>query len=317
MIRTYLQQLKESDVGLVNCADIIWCTIRYGASPSNYTLFGFKYLTGKERATYVTNRLSRKMIRHFNDQKYIDLFEDKTKFAELFSAYFGRKWISTENLSYESFLRFIDGEERFIYKPINNAQGKGIIVFEHLDDVKRVYATISKSGEKAILEQWITQHPVLDNVYSDAINCLRIITVCCNQNVQMLAGGVTWGNGMKIANASASGIVSPVNFATGILEKPASDFSGNIYACHPITGVALVGLQLPYWEETVQMVKEAARRIPQVGYVGWDIAITPCGPIIIEGNTTPGYRYYQIPAHMVNHIGNRAVYEACLRKIRK
>lgn len=313
MIRTYIQQLKENQQKGLSSADMIWCTIRYGASPNNYCSFGFRELSGPERATYVTNRLSRKMIKRFNNQEYINLFEDKVLFAELFSDYFARKWISTENMTYDRFQAFIEGEEKFIYKPISNAQGQGIRVFDHFSNVKEIYEEISKQNEKAILEQWITQHPTLNNVYSQAINCLRIITVCQDGHVDFLAGGMTWGNGKKIANASASGIVSPVNFETGILEKPAADFSGNVYHNHPITGAAMVGLQLPYWQETLQMVRDAAQRVPQVGYVGWDIAITPCKPIIIEGNTTPGYKYYQIPAHMDNRKGNRAVYEACYK----
>lgn len=125
---------------------------------------------------------------------------------------------------------------------------------------------------------------------------------------------MTWGNGKKIANASASGIVSPVNFETGILEKPAADFQGGYYHNHPITNANLVGIELPYWNEIKEMLISAAKEIPQVAYVGWDVAITPSGPILIEGNTTPGYRYYQIPQHMENKCGNRSVYEKCLNE---
>ena len=31
-----------------------------------------------------------------------------------------------------------------------------------------------------------------------------------------------------------------------------------------------------------------AHEIPQVAHVGWDMAITPTGPAIIEGNDFPG-----------------------------
>lgn len=113
---------------------------------------------------------------------------------------------------------------------------------------------------------------------------------------------------MEIANASASGIVSPVNFKTGILDKPAADFYGHVYMKHPITGADLLNLEVPYWNEVVTMLENAASEVPEVGYVGWDVAITPNGPILIEGNTTPGYRYYQIPVHMESKCGNKEVY---------
>jgi len=314
MIKTYLKQLKENGTGLSSYLDMIMCTLRYGASPNNYKNFGFKELNSRERSTYVTNGLSRKIIKKFNDPAYIDFFEDKTKFAKRFSEYFGREWISTSNLDYNAFVEFVEGKEKFIYKPIENAQGQGIIVFDDLQYSEKIYDEISNLPGEAILEEWIEQHRDLDKVYSQAINCLRIITFCKNDTVKFLAGGVTWGNGKKIANASASGIVSPVNFETGVLEKPAADFNGGCYKQHPITNAELVGLQLPYWNEIKDMLTHAAKEIPQVAYVGWDIAITPDGPVLIEGNTTPGYRYYQIPQHMENKCGNRTIYESCLNE---
>ncbi len=100
-------------------------------------------------------------------------------------------------------------------------------------------------GEIAILEQWIDQHPLLSQIYPDAINCLRIITVLKDNKLHFIAGGITWGNGAKIANASASGIVSPVDFQTGILNQAAADFHGNSFSTHPLTGEKLTGFQIP------------------------------------------------------------------------
>lgn len=312
MIRTYLSQIRQNAHGIIETLDMIWCTIQYGASPNNYVSFDFKHLNAKERNTYVTNRISRKIIKRFNNPDYINLFEDKTKFAERFSDYLGRSWISTEKLSYNDFLLFLEGKNKFIYNPVGNAQGQGIKVYDNLSEPKKIFDEVMYSGQKAILEEWIQQHERFDTIYDKAINCLRIITIYKNNKTKFLAGGVTWGNGMQIANASASGIVSPVNFKTGILEKPAADFYGNIYERHPITGADLLNLKIPFWNEVVTMLENAASEVPEVGYVGWDVAITPDGPILIEGNTTPGYRYYQIPAHMENKCGNKETYIECL-----
>ena len=306
-LKLFIQQMKEGG----NPLDIIWCGMMYGASPNNYREFGFSRLTAVQRKTYVTNRLSRKMIKRFNDPDYINIFEDKTQFAERFEKYFGRKWISSTELTKEkldSFINAIGG--KFIYKPAGEAQGQGIKVFENVE-AESVWNEI-KDKPKAILEEWITQHEELNKIYSDAINCIRIITVFKDGKNHFLTGGITWGNGKKIANASASGIVSPVNFETGLLEKPAADFYGHSYTKHPITGENVIGIKLPYWKETLAMLDKAAAEIPQVGYIGWDVAITPSGPIIIEGNTTPGYKYYQIPKHMTNKTGNKSIYQQFL-----
>jgi hypothetical protein len=42
------------------------------------------------------------------------------------------------------------------------------------------------------------------------------------------------------------------------------------------------------WDEVVAFLDRAARELPTVPYVGWDIAVGPNGPILVEGNWTPG-----------------------------
>lgn len=307
-VGTFINQLSRGN----NYFDVFWCALRYGASPNNYYDFGFKNLTATQRSSYVTNRFSRKMIKRFNDPAYIDIFEDKVRFAEYFSDFYGRKWISTSNLTVEKLSDFTSQlrVNKLIYKPVGNAQGQGIHVLDNIHDIEGLYSSISQYGQTAIIEEWISQHTILSNVYPEAVNCIRIISVYVNHKTHFLAGGVTWGNGKRIANASASGFVSPVNFETGVLEKPGADFYGHVYEVHPITGVNILGLKLPYWKDTLEMLEKASTVVPQVGYIGWDIAITPEGPVIIEGNTTPGYKYYQIPAHMENKRGNKDRYMA-------
>ena len=42
------------------------------------------------------------------------------------------------------------------------------------------------------------------------------------------------------------------------------------------------------FNEAVELVKKAAKVVPEIGYIGWDVAISENGPIIIEGNCFPG-----------------------------
>ena len=55
------------------------------------------------------------------------------------------------------------------------------------------------------------------------------------------------------------------------------------------------------------MVEKAARMIPQVGYVGWDVAFTPNGPCLVEGNNFPGTRH--LPAARPHPRSDRDVCE--------
>ena len=42
------------------------------------------------------------------------------------------------------------------------------------------------------------------------------------------------------------------------------------------------------FREAIELVEKAAEVIPEVAYVGWDVAIGRNGPELIEGNPFPG-----------------------------
>ena len=53
---------------------------------------------------------------------------------------------------------------------------------------------------------------------------------------------------------------------------------------HPNSGVIFEEYRLPFWEETLALVKESHRKLSCIATIGWDIAITEMGPVVIEGN---------------------------------
>ena len=61
-----------------------------------------------------------------------------------------------------------------------------------------------------------------------------------------------------------------------------------------ITNIKFDGFQIPYWEEIKEMVLKAALVNDKVNLVGWDVAISKNGPLIIEGNRGPGFDLVQI-----------------------
>lgn len=61
-----------------------------------------------------------------------------------------------------------------------------------------------------------------------------------------------------------------------------------------MTNIKFDGFQIPYWEEIKEMVLKAALVNDKVNLVGWDVAISKNGPLIIEGNRGPGFDLVQI-----------------------
>ena len=74
--------------------------------------------------------------------------------------------------------------------------------------------------------------------------------------------------------------------------------------------------KIPMYKESVELAKKVSKIVKEVRYVGWDIALTPKGPTIIEGNEYPGHDIYQLPAHRTNNIGVLPKFEESLGKIK-
>jgi hypothetical protein len=59
------------------------------------------------------------------------------------------------------------------------------------------------------------------------------------------------------------------------------------------TGYEFAGFEVPYFMEALDTVKTAAAILPH-RLVGWDIAITEEGPVLLEGNIDFGFWGAQI-----------------------
>jgi len=65
------------------------------------------------------------------------------------------------------------------------------------------------------------------------------------------------------------------------------------YDRHPVTGVAIAGRDVPCWDAVAALAERAHRVTRDRVLVGWDIAITPSGPLLLEGNSYPDVHYPQ------------------------
>ena len=63
-----------------------------------------------------------------------------------------------------------------------------------------------------------------------------------------------------------------------------------------VSNVKIENFQIPYWNEVVTLCIKAASKYDDNKSIGWDVAITQRGPILIEGNHDWGARVWQMPA---------------------
>lgn len=294
--------------------DLVHCSVKYKTSPHNYEVMGFADLSKEQRKTFFTFADNIAMMEKYNSKKHEAIFYNKFIFSKVFSDFYGRKCIMTNYLTEEDFDKFMEGENKIVYKPVNAAQGKGVEVLDLADfsSATELYKYVM-SLPKGIIETWIVQHPAISDLYPKAVNPIRINTVLDNDELHIMTSTLSIGHNSKIANASINALFALVDPKTGKVLTDACDYDGGVYEKHPETGAVFKDFQIPFWKETLEMLEKAARTMHQVRYVGWDIAITESGPVIIEGNNDPGYIGFQLPL-FVNGKGTKNLYEKFLTK---
>lgn len=80
---------------------------------------------------------------------------------------------------------------------------------------------------------------------------------------------------------------------TGIVTTQGADLMEHRFLLHPTTGLTIPGFQVPQWEQVRRTVEEAVTLVPNAIIVGWDVAVTAQGPVLIEGNAYPSVQIMQ------------------------
>lgn len=306
LFKTVKSVHKKSGIGSITLFfDIIKCGLKYGAGYKDYELCEWWTLNDAQRATYVTRGINNTIVTLLNNKDYYHILDNKIEFNKTFNKYLGRKWLDMSTASLEDFKTFLQGLDIIISKPTAEACGKGVeklsvadfssaeTLFEHLKNIN--------SG---LVEEFVVQHEDIARLYPLSVNTYRIVTVLTEGVPHIVYAFIRIGNGGRfVDNINAGGMAAPVNVETGIIEYPAFDKDCNYFETHPYTSCQIKGYQLPQWQKAVETVLSAATVVSEVGYVGWDVAATKDGVVLIEGNPFPGHDILQMPPHVPDKIG--------------
>ena len=269
--------------------DMVWCSVRYETTFENYSEWDFRILKARERKTYMTDPKSFHLSRRLNDDSQRGIFDDKLQFAARFGEELGREWIDLRETDAAGFADFVTRHPRIIAKNPGGVGGNGISLRDSADitDPAAVREELIAAGQ-VLVEEVLVQHPGMAALYPDSVNSLRMVSYLDPDGVvHVLAGVLKIGNGGVIDNFSNGGMYTMLDEGGRALH-PASDEEGTPFATHPVTGVTITGYQVPLYDEVLALVDRLARRVPAMPYIGWDIAITESGPVVIEGNHNTG-----------------------------
>ena len=286
--------------------DMQKCAVNYGAGYMDYDLFEMYNLTDAQRDTYLTRGRNNALIRKYNNPEFVHVFNNKDEFNERFGRFLNRDWVLVKQENKEAVLEFLAKHPRFIAKPVDGCCGRGVEIFDTADfgSGEKMYEHLLNLPNPVELEELIVQHEAVSAVYPDSINTVRTVSITRDGVPHIICTYFRIGNGGRhVDNFNSGGMVAPVDEKTGIVKDRAIDKQKNLYASHPYTGSPIQGFQFPQWEQAMEMVKQAATMVPEMGYVGWDVAFSDKGPVLVEGNNFPGHDIYQLPEHTPDKIG--------------
>jgi len=177
-------------------------------------------------------------------------------------------------------------------KPLNLYGGAGCFKLSK-ENLKADISNCSDAiiGKGYIHEKVIEQHTEINKIHSKSVNSIRLFSyIDTHKKINIIVAYMRFGIGDSVVdNVSSGGIQVGINLENGTFNEVGyqdMEFGGNDYLAHPDSGFIFKGFKIPYFKEVIALTHKASDLLPN-RIVGWDIAITNNGPIIIEANEYP------------------------------
>lgn len=190
-----------------------------------------------------------------------------------------------------------------VAKPLRGGQGRGVFRLRtdqgslFVDGVSASVASLrDRLAERYVLQRRIEQHTALAALHPRSVNTLRLVTAQRNGAVELLSAALRVGaGGSSTDNWSRGGLAAYVDADSGATRTPGVFKHGprTTVARHPDTGVSLDGYPIPHFPEALALARRCHADLPGLRTVGWDVAITPNGPTLLEGNSEYGGSIHQ------------------------
>ena len=194
-----------------------------------------------------------------------------------------------------SLIQLLLEQKSLFIKPKDGHQGKGAYMLEAIDEQfclanskKLAFSELKEKINGAyIVETAVRNHPDLDKIYPHSLNTIRIVTMRTPRGeVKYVSAFHRFGTGgSRVDNAHSGGVAVGVDAENGCWRKTVcSEDPAYRSTVHPDSGFVFENQPIPCFKEAVEMAIKAHNSFERIQAVGWDVAITADGPIIVEGN---------------------------------
>lgn len=148
-----------------------------------------------------------------------------------------------------------------------------------------------------LFQDALVQHPDMSAMAGAAIGSLRVVTLRDQTlprplyalwklpSPQAMSDNF-WQDGSMVAEIGPEGRLGRCRIGTGL--------EGRWIDSHPVSGLKFAEFRIPHYQAALDAASRAHALYPELGVIGWDIAIGPDGPVIIEANNNPFHTLYQL-----------------------
>lgn len=146
-------------------------------------------------------------------------------------------------------------------------------------------------GDSAYLVQKVISNHSKIADYAPAVGTVRVVTLLTEDGVYTPAAAIKLPQGDNLADAfwRPGNIACDIDVKTGrICSVSRRDIEMEYLEDHP-EKPGLIGLELPFWSELLEMNEKAASLFAPMPYQSTDIAITEDGPVVVELNYGGGF----------------------------
>ena len=294
--------------------DTGWCVFRYGMALTDYLNYEIYRRNRKERKAYLGTRKENAFYETVSPAAYKKRFTVKQNFLREFKDYTRRDCIVPGEDSFEAFCEFLDKNPQFMSKPYDGLGGQDVKKVNTADITDRQAYYDSCVENRIFLEQLVHQHPDMNVLCPASVNTMRIMTFNDNGKSEILWMGLRVGNGVNaVDNFHAQGMAVAIDMETGKLKGEAIDKDCNRYRVHPTTNVTFDGFQIPDFQAAKELVLKGALESDKILVIGWDVALSEDGPVVIEANRRPGFDIVQV----LDGRGRKDMVESVLARVKK
>lgn len=194
-------------------------------------------------------------------------------------------------INQDEIMRIIKSYDELVVKQATDTNSGDNISFIGKNEIYSEFCGATKSITGDIVVQKVfKQHSVLNQLYPNSVNSIRIITLRNEDNIKIYSCAYRVGTGKsRVDNGGQGGLIGGIDTYGNLKDVAYSYKTGTKYYEHPDTGIKFNSVTYPSYSQACEMAKRLHFMLPSFRLISWDIAIDQSGnPVLIEANIKRG-----------------------------